>query len=310
MNVARFRHALPVLSIGLATALAIVTPRIAHAHEGHGGSCDGSCEHHRKHDGDHHGPRLGIHHLLEGVELRAEQREALMKLHRAAMDDREVVQGATKAYRIELAKQVRAGAVDESSLEKLRAKTAADLAALPPVHVGMLAKLHAILDRTQRAQVADKLAKTPPGGPGREPPPEAPEGKKRPRHHGAHGHDRGREGGPGLHRLHAFADELDLTPSQRDAIAKALHERMTSERTRAEHQAMRAEMEKRHQALAERFRADTFAVTDADKLPAELAGGRIAHLSSLAVVATPTLTVNQRIKLAEKIEQGRQDDEP
>jgi hypothetical protein len=33
-------------------------------------------------------------------------------------------------------------------------------------------------------------------------------------------------------------------------------------------------------------------------------------MSALAIVATPTLTVNQRIKLAEIIEQGRRDDEP
>jgi Spy/CpxP family protein refolding chaperone len=306
MNVARLRHALPVFVIGLVLA----APRLARAHEGRGGSCDGSCEHHRKHEGGHHGMRLGIHHLLEGIELRAEQREAIMKLHRAAMDDREVVQGATKAYRMELAKQVRAGAVDESSLEKARIKAADELAALPPVHVGMLAKLHAILDKGQRAQVAEKLVKMPPGGPGHEAPPEAPEGKGRPRHHGAHGHERGREGGPGMHRLQEFADELELTPSQRETIFKAFRDRMKGEGGRAEHQAMRAELEKRHRALAERFRADTFAATDADKIPAELAGVRIAHMSSLAIVATPTLTVNQRLKLAEKIEQGRQDDEP
>jgi hypothetical protein len=174
----------------------------------------------------------------------------------------------------------------------------------------MLAKLHAILDKNQRAQVAEKLVKMPPGGSGQEAPPEAPEGKGRPRHHGAHGHERGREGGPGMHRLHEFADELELTPSQRDTIFKAFHERMKNEHARAEHQAVRAEMERRHQALGERFRADTFAVTDADKIPAELAGRRIAQMSSLAIVATPTLTVNQRLKLAEKIEQGRQDDEP
>lgn len=306
MNVARLRHALPVFAIGLALA----APRLARAHEGRGGSCDGNCEHHRKRGGEPHGPRLGIHHLLEGVELRAEQREAVMKLHRAAMDDREVVQGATKAYRVELAKQVRAGAVDEGSLEKLRIKTADDLAALPPVHVAMLAKLHAILDKGQRAQVAEKLAQVHPGGPGHEPPADANEGKGRPRHHGAHGHERGREGGPGMHRLQEFAEELELTPSQRGTIFKAFHERMKSEHARAEHQAVRAEMDKRHQALAERFRADTFAVTDADKIPAEMAGRRIAHMSTLAIVATPTLTVNQRLKLAEKIEQGRQDDEP
>jgi Spy/CpxP family protein refolding chaperone len=307
MNVARFRRALPMFSIGLASACALVAPRTAHAHEDHGGACDGSCEHHREHEGERrHGGRLGIHYLLEGVAIRADQREAIMTLHRAAMDDREVVQSATKPYRAELARQVRAGAVDEASLEKLRLEAAEDLAALPPVHVGMLAKLHAILDKSQRAHVAERLANAPPGRPHREPPADATEGRGRPRHHGARGH----EPGPGVHRLQRFAEELELTPSQRDTIFKAFRDRMKSDDARTERQAIRAEMERRHEALAERFRADAFAVTDADKIPAKLASDRIGRMSSLAIVATPSLTVNQRVKLAEKIEQGRQDDEP
>ncbi len=306
----------------LAFAFAFVTalaPRAAYAHGRHGGACDGACEHPRDRGADHDGPRLGIHRLLEGVELRAEQREAVTKLHRAAMDDRELVHGATRAYRAELARQVRAGAIDEKALDGLRIEAAANLAALPPVHVTMLAKLHAILDKPQRAQVAERLV-APPRGPERDDDRGGPEGGRgerddppgkgdagRPRHHhGAHGHERG----PGMHRLRALAEELALTPSQHDAIREAMHAAMKARYGRADHRALRAEMERRHQGLAERFRADTFAVTDADKVPAELAAGRVAHLSVLPIVATPTLTPNQRMRLAETIERGRQDDEP
>lgn len=274
--------------------------------------CDDSksCSHH---DGEgkgasaHHGPRVGIHHLLEGVDLRPDQREATVQLHREAMADRSLVEATTKKYREELAKGVRAGTVDGAALEKLLATTSAELAALPPVHVKMLARLHAILDKGQRAQVAAKLAATSPAAP-----PDADKGDGREHGEGKRGHG-GREhhhGGRGMHRFQRFAEDLDLTRAQREAIFKAFHDRMRSELAGHDRSARHHEMETRRGALAERFRADTFTVTDTDRIPSAFASERIAHLTTFAAIATPQLTVNQRLKFAEHIEAGRTDDEP
>lgn len=265
---------------------------------------------HRAHNegpGEHHGHRRGIHHLLEGIQLRPEQRDAVMRLHREAMNDRVVVENATKPYRNELAKELRAGSFDRVILERLLAASAQDLGTLPPVHVQMLAKLHVILDPAQRTQVADKLSKMPPMmGPG-EHPGGGGKAQGRGRGHGPNG-----EHGPGGHAFfHKFTEDLDLTPSQRDAIAKAIHERMTAEKSGDEHAAMRAEMEARSKDLAERFRKDTFVVTDADNMPISMAAKHLGHLGDFTMVAAPILTVNQRQKLADHIEQGRHDlDEP
>lgn len=254
---------------------------------------------HNEGPGEHHGHRRGIHHLLEGIQLRPEQRDAVMRLHVEAMNGRVAVENATKPYRSELAKELRAGSFDRVVLDRLLAASAQDLGTLPQVHVQMLAKLHAILDPAQRAQVADKLSKSPPmmGPPG-----EHPSG-------GGKAQGRGRGHGPnGGHAFfHKFTEDLDLTPSQRDAIAKAIHERMTAEKPGEEHAAMRAEMEARSKDLAERFRKDTFVVTDADKMPIAMAAKHLGHLGDFTMVAAPILTVNQRQKLADHIEQGRHD---
>lgn len=305
MNASSIRRR-PLLLAALLATLAV--PALARP-------CDDakSCDHH---DGkgkggaaEHHGPRRGIHHLLEGVELRADQREAILQLHKEAMADRSLVEATTKDYRAELAKGVRSGNFDASALDKVLAKTSEELSALPPVHVKMLARLHAILDKSQRALVAEKLAATPPAGMH-----DAEKDGAQEHGGGKHGHGHGRgehhRGGPAMHRFERFAEELDLSRAQREAIFKAFHERMRSEHAGHGRAAMHHEMQKRHQALAERFRADTFTVTDADRVPAALAGKRIAHLTTFATVATRELTVNQRLKFAEHIEAGRTDDEP
>jgi Spy/CpxP family protein refolding chaperone len=289
----------PLVVAALAGLLA--APAFARPHEG--GAGEKSCEHHEGNPhGGAHGPRLGIHHLLEGVELRADQREAVMQLHKEAMNDRTLVEAATKAYREELAKGVRSGSFDSAALDKLLAKTTEELAALPPVHVKMLARLHAILDKAQRAQVAEKLAAMPPHEGGKH------GGGKHAGKHGAHAG--GEHGGHGMHALERFFEDLDLSRAQREAIAKAFHTRMRAQHEGPPPAAMHAEMEKRHRALAERFRAESFAVTDADRIPPAMASRRLAHLTTFAVVATPELSVNQRLKVAERIEAGRTDDEP
>jgi Spy/CpxP family protein refolding chaperone len=252
------------------------------------------------HEGAHHGGGRGIHHLVEGVNLRPEQREAVMRLQREAMNDHEAIENLTKPYRVELAREVRGGAFDRALLDKLIAATAGDIAALPPAHAHLLAKLHSILDPAQRAQVADKLAKGPPMmgmgmGPGGDHDHKGP-GR---RHGGKH------EGGPGAHRMEKFTEDLDLTPSQRDALMKAMHDLKDAKKGDEDHAAMRAEMEARHKALAERFRKDTFAVTEADKVPPAMATRPLSHLGEFAITATPILTVNQRQKLATHIEEGR-----
>ncbi len=299
------RH--PLLLVTLLGALA--APAFARPCEGDGGG--GSCPHHGgkgKDDGDRRGPRMGIHHLLEGVELRADQREAVLQLHKEAMADRSLVEATTKAYRDELAKGVRSGTFDRAALDKLLTKTAEDLSALPPVHVKMLARLHAILDKGQRAQVAEKIASLPPMAMHEG----ATNGEGKQEHGGRRGRG-GREhhrGGPEMHRFHRLAEELDLTRAQRESIFKAFHDRMRGEHEGHARSAMHNEMKQRHQALAARFRAETFTVTDADRIPAAHASKRIAHMTTFAVVAAPELTVNQRLKLADHIEAGRTDDEP
>lgn len=259
---------------------------------------------HNEGPGEHHGQGRGIHHLLEGIQLRPEQRDAVMRLHREAMSDRVVAESATKPFRNELAKELRAGSFDRVILDRLLAASAQDLGTLPPVHVQMLAKLHAILDPAQRAQVADKLSKMPPMmGPPGEHPGGGGKANGRGRGHGPNG-----EHGPGGHAFfHKFTEDLDLTPSQRDAIAKAIHERMTTEKSGDEHAAMRAEMEARSKDLAERFRKDTFVVTDADKMPIAMAAKHLARLGEFTMVAAPILTMNQRQKLADHLEQGQHD---
>lgn len=297
---------------------ATIPPAFARDHEG----CDGgkSCPHHegKGHGGgEGRGSRLGLHHLLEGVDLRADQRDAVMQLHKEAMADRSTLEATTKAYRDELAKGVRSGSFDSATLDKLLAKTADDLAALPPVHVKMLARLHAILDKNQRAQVAEKIAAMQPMGMhGGDPGDAADKPDKRGRgdagavgKHGRGGREH-RRGGPGMHRFERFAEELELSRAQREAIFKAFRDRMRADHANGPRSAMHHEMQKRHQALAERFRAETFTVTEADRIPAALAGKRIAQLTTFAVIATPELTVNQRLKFADHIEAGRTDDEP
>ncbi len=297
-----------VAPIVLAAWLAV--PASAAAERRH---CDGKCTPEAGPTGARH-PR-GMHHLLEGVALRPDQRDALERARGERRTENESVQRATAGFRAELARQVRAGAFQLPPLESLAAQASTELATAPDGHVLRLARLHAVLDPSQRAQVAERLVRAPKAAaPDRSHGPD--EGRDGDEGAGprdgaerGHPHGGGHGMGPGMHRAHRLLESLDLSTAQRATIRRALHERMRGEHSGPEETEMRGELHARMEVLAARFRAERFVPSEADRVPARTAGRRLTHLAIFAMTTTPHLTLTQRHALAARLEAGPDDDD-
>ncbi len=234
------------------------------------------------------GPDSLIHSALELDGLSAAQTESIKGLleRRDPPKDREGEPGAA-AFFAELAKQVRAGKVDVSSLPAQPEPK--DYAGKHAAFAERLQKLHGILSADQRqALVAEVQAKEPTLG-GR--PPKADADHDGPR---GKGHKKG-----GLGKL-LFG--LDVTDEQRDKIEAALAQAGLS-RDKADfkgkHEAMKAQRDAMLQAFAQDgFDAKTALTPPKDK------GLHLNKMAESMAVVVPLLTAEQRETLAERIEQG------
>ena len=212
---------------------------------------------------------------VDKLDLRADQTTTVAGIRTSLQAAAAPVRTARAALGVELAKEVRAGTLDESRIQPLVEKVTAAHVATRPAMQAAVQQIHDTLDATQRqALVAAMRAK------------------------GEQGHARGAMKG----RMERIAAELGLSDDQVATIRASMKAAFVArgDTMRAEHGQMKARME----TLASAFEGEAF---DARALDVgEHIGAGVAHVAGIHQAflnaAVPVLTAAQREALATKIE--------
>jgi Spy/CpxP family protein refolding chaperone len=173
----------------------------------------------------------------------------------------------------ELARGVRAGAVDRARVDARLGELVASVQRVRPVMEQTTNELHRILDAGQREDLVDAL-----------------------KDHGHEERDRRRDA------LRAIAGELDLSDDQRDRIKSAARAELGPRRV--ELREKMGEMRSRLEAHADAFRSERF---DARALEVGKHAPEATHefarvATRMTELALPVLDPNQRLALADWIE--------
>lgn len=222
-----------------------------------------------------------IKQALDKVALRPDQKAIVESLASEAKTRREPVKAARVALMNALADQVAAGKIDRAALKPAMDQVSAAIEQTRPQDRTAFVRLHDLLTPTQRNQFVDALEAQFQGG------------------HQHHGDGGG--GGGGFGRLRAWAEDLKLTSDQRDQIRSAMKAQF-----QGQHQAHREEWGKAREAgraLIESFRQEQFAIPDNAPGAADPAHAaeRMERLLSIATIAVPVLTPEQRNVAAQKL---------
>jgi hypothetical protein len=221
------------------------------------------------------GPGAFFLNHVDSLDLRADQKQTVAALRASLHEQAAPVRAARAAMGAEVARQVRAGALDEARLQPLHDQITAAVAATKPGLQAAVQQIHDTLDAGQRsALVASMRAK----------------GEHFKGHHAMKEH------------MQRIAAELGLSDDQvatiRASVKASFAER--GEAMHADHAQMKAHME----TLATAFQSDTFdakALGVGDHLGGAM--GRFAGMrKAFLQAAVPVLSPAQREKLAAKIE--------
>ncbi len=238
---------------------------------------------------------------LGEVPLRPEQRTELEKLALAADARHAAIGEGKKDLMLAIADQIEKGSIDKTALQPKIDRIIADVEKGRPDDSAALARMHAILDASQRNAFVDALEakfKGKHGGKGK--------------HHGEH-KERGEAGEAGeagdhgakhrmggLHALEQLAEDLKLTDEQKAKIMEAMK---ASHEKHGGLAGMRGRMGESHKAL-ESFRTDQFdasaAAPSPDKIRAQVAAGQ-GRAVTMAETILPLLTPEQRKIAADKL---------
>jgi len=240
---------------------------------------DSNAEH-----GGRHGPERMVRQAISELGLSAAQKTAVDQALDGAFSGKESHEAVAKPFFGLLAKQVRAGAIDETALRATLEGAGADREEHRAKVVAAFQKIHDTLTSEQRAALVTKLEQTFAQHGGRE----------RGEHKGKHG---------GMHGPLGFMlRDLDLDDAQREKIKSALDDAGLSrhgDESSTEHADMQAKM----QAALEAFKLDRF---DASTIVPDRPDGpkHLEKLTKAMSVVVPLLNASQREALATKIEEG------
>lgn len=216
-------------------------------------------------------PGTEIVEAVRALSLRDGQRAEVEKLIASVKTELAPMREAHAALALELAAQVRAGAVDRDRLApRVKAMTDAALGSKTVLQAS-LGKLHGLLDGPQRAELVAELRNR----------------------HEAHG--------PGPGRLHALAEELDLSVDQRDRIKAAVMGSLPEGHPGPK--GMRKLMHEHLKAAAKAFVGNAFDPASLHPGPGLMPppGAHAERLVALVEAALPILTAEQRAKLADHL---------
>jgi Spy/CpxP family protein refolding chaperone len=253
-----------------------------------------------------HGVVKMIGEALGEVPLRPDQRVELEKLAQEAEQRHVAAQTGHKELMLAVADQVEKGAIDRAALQPKIDRVVADAEKARPEDQAALARVHALLDPSQRNAFVDAL--------------EARFAEMRGKHgkHGRHGErakdgehaERGMRGGhEGFAGMKQLAEELKLTDEQRSQIRDVMRAGMEEHRGDAAERgkgkagwAERAKAFRRGKEQLDAFRTENFdpkAGAPAD-LHAKIEQGTTRAVS-FAEKVLPILTPEQRKIAADKI---------
>jgi hypothetical protein len=220
-----------------------------------------------------------IRNALSKVTLRADQQSVVNALTQEAEARHANVHQARLALRGALADQVQAGKIDRAALKPSQDALLAAIEQTRSLDRAALVRLHDTFDKNQRNQFVDAL-----------------EAEFR-----GHGGGPGHAGGPG-ERLRQWGTDLNLTKAQREEIGAGIRAKFDQQGgpqgMAKEH--WRAAREHGHQLL-ESFRQDQFAPDANGPMGTDQIGRGIDRMITLAEVAVPVLTPEQRAIAAQKV---------
>jgi Spy/CpxP family protein refolding chaperone len=219
-------------------------------------------------------PARFVRQALAHVSLRADQKAEIDRLANEAETRHAGIERARQLLNVAIAEQVQAGKIDRAALQPPIGALLASIEQTRPADRAAIVRLHDILDKQQRSQLADAMQAS-----FRE-------------HKGRH---------PGMHEMRGIAKDLGLTEQQEQQIRAAIrayfdggHGKGTGHWKEAREQGA---------ALLDSFRQDQFSL---DQNAATLWSGervqrRVGRLIDIAEAALPILTVEQRARAAELI---------
>ena len=216
-----------------------------------------------------------IQEVLAKVTLRPEQKAEIEQLIASAEARHETTRIAHVALRSALADQVLAGKVDRDALKPSIDALVSTIDRARPADKAAFARVHALLDKSQRNQFADAIE--------------------------AAVFARMRGALSGRHGPSKWAADLNLTSSQRDQIQAAMREQF--HRPGGEQRPSMLDRIEEGKKLLDTFRSDTFTL-DAVATPffgAERARLGVERLINVASSAVPILTPGQRAIAAAKL---------
>jgi len=221
------------------------------------------------------GPGGRFFKAVDALNLPAAQQQSVAAI-RARLDEANApVREARAKLHAEVARQVRAGAIDHALLRPLADQVAAAAGATKPALQQAMQQIHDTLDAAQRRALVASL-----------------------RERAAQAHGKGEMKG----HMERMATDLALTDDQKAAIHAQLHSAFTgrSEEMHAEHVKMKARMD----AFAAAFESDTFDAKALD-VGEHGAGGALRAMGMAGAfldAAVPVLTPAQREVLVTKLQ--------
>ncbi len=212
---------------------------------------------------------------VDSLPLRADQQQSVTAIRATLHTAMAPVRAARAALGVETARQVRAGAIDQSRLQPLADQVATAAGATKPAVQQAVQQIHDLLDASQRQALVASF-----------------------RERAAQGH----HGGEMRSHMEKVSAELGLTDEQRTAIKAQVHTAFAAQRgaMHGEHTQMKARME----TLAAAFESDTFDAKALD-VGEHGAGGAMRVMGmhgAFLQAAVPVLTPAQREILVAKIQ--------
>jgi Spy/CpxP family protein refolding chaperone len=221
-----------------------------------------------------HGPGYHVFREIEGLDLRASQREAIAEVEQNLAADFAPHRETMRQVAESLAKGIESGKLDQAEVDAHRAALTAAVADVHDSIAGALNEVHDVLDQGQRAELVARLRAR---------------------------HERHAEPQDEAHRQQAmarFATELGLTEDQKQAIHEAVRD--ASEKVFPDRKARREAWEAKMKALSDAFVRDDFDAEDFDPMSgAEEAITSFTQIAERAVDASgKILGPTQRLALA------------
>jgi len=262
--------ALSLLGASLATTAAFAQPEQPQQQQQQQGHA-----HQRHHRGG------GIYgQALKLGSLRDDQRQAIEQIKVAMKGPRQAAKTARGEYAAVLAAQIQSGGVNPAILQLKASQVVTTAMAESVAAKAGLAKLHDVLDKSQREELANGI-------------------EARMDRHGQGAQGRPHAGGQGKRHGGAgkLAKELSLSDAQKEQVKDILKE---------EHQAHknpqgRANAKAQHKAMLESFKQDSFTPSMDASAAGTRAKERVMVYTETVQKIVPILTAEQKVTFAEKM---------